>query len=284
VIPSFTGLSGDLPLAGYPGPLSLPAGPGFEQLQVAWDLIAQCADPITSTTAPTGSRGLTMTLPPRGGLSSGTMITQTDWPGQNSDVLSMLGTVQQLVPGFDWDIDCGLVGQTIVRTVSIKSRRGIDAGIVVIQPEEGGQGGQIQDFEANDDGSRLATQIVGVGAGSPAITTRSNNTTMVGGLPLMQRLYSDSSVTDLTVLQARSDAAAANARTSVVPPTLVVLADGYPQLGAYTVGDYITTAVGASTNFPYGYNQQWRITGIQINPPVSGQELVTLTVASIPGS
>lgn len=285
VIPSFTGLSGDLPLAGYPGPASLPVGAGTDQLQVAWDLIAQCADPITSTTAPTGSRGLRLTMPLRAASTSGVLITQTDWPGQNGDVLSMLATIQQLSPGFDWGIDVTLVGQTIVRTLTLSyPRRGIDAGTVVLQPEQGGIGGQIQDFEANDDGTRLATQVIAVGTGSPAVTTRSNNADLALVLPLMQTLYSDSSVTDPTVLQAQGDAKASYARTAVIPPTVAILADSYPQLGSYSEGDYMTVNVGVSSNFPYGYSQKWRITGIQINPPVAGPELVTLTVAAVPGS
>lgn len=282
VIPSFTSNSGDLPAGGYPGPLSLPVGPGTDQLQIAWDLIAQCADPITSTTAPSGSRGLTMVMPTRAGSLSGVLITQTDWPGQNSDVLSMLDTIQQTLPGFDWDIDCALVGQQIIRTLTLSyPMRGVDAGTVVLQPEQGGQGGQIQDFEANDDGSRLATQVIGVGSGAPAITTVSNNTGMVAGYPLMQQLFSDSSITDPVVLQARTDDAAALAQVAEVPPTLLILADGYPQLGAYSVGDYVTTQIGISANYPYGFSEKWRITGIQINPPVSGTELVTLFVAPI---
>jgi hypothetical protein len=282
VIPAFTGLSGDLPLSGYPGPESTPVGPGTDQLQVAWDLIAQCADPITSTLAPAGSRGLTMTMPLRSASTSGVLITQTDWPGQNNDVLSMLGTIQQLLPGFDWDIDCSLSGQRIARTLSLSyPMRGVDAGMVLLQPEQGGRGGQIQDFEANDDGSIIATQIIGVGAGSPPITTRSNNNSLVAGFPLTQQLYSDSSVTDAMVLQARSNAVASYATTSIVPPTLTILADGYPQLGTYSVGDYVTVNIGVSTNFPYGYNQKWRIVGVQLNPPVSGPELVTLFVAAV---
>jgi hypothetical protein len=285
VIPSFTGLTGDLPVAGYPGPESTPAGTGTDQMQIAWDLIAQCNDPITSTTAPTGSRGLTFTMPTRASSTSGVLITQTDWPGQNLDVLSMLGTIQQLLPGFDWDIDCGLVGQQIVRTLTLSyPYRGADAGTILIQPEQGGQGGQMQDFEANDDVTRLATQVIGSGAGSPAVTTRSTNTDLVANVPLRQHLYSDSSVTDQVVLQGRSDVAAAAARTVVVPPAVVILADSYPELGSYTVGDFVTTAVGVSANYPYGYNQKWRIIGIQLNPPVSGPELVTLTVAQIPTS
>lgn len=283
VIPSFTGLSGDLPLLGYPGPESTPVGAGTDQLQVAWDLATQCADPITQTTAPAGSRGLTMTVPLRSASTSGVLITQTDWPGQNTDVLTMLTSIQQLPGSFDWDIDCALVGNQIVRTLTLSyPRRGIDAGLVILQPEQGGIGGQIQDFEANQDGTLLATQVLGVGAGSPAITARAANATLVANYPLMQQTFSDSSITDATYLQNQTTAAAMNARSSQIPPTLVILADGYPQLGSYTVGDYITTQVGVSANYPYGMTQKWRITGIQINPPVAGQDLVTLTVGLIP--
>lgn len=285
VIPSFTGLSGDLPAGGYPGPTSPTPGPGTDQLLIAWDLAAQCADPITSTTAPPGSRGLAMAMPARGAHLSGVLLTETDWATQTNTVAAMTQTIQQLAPGFDWDIDVGLNGDgtQVMRTWSVSyPQRGLDAGVIVLQPEQGGQGGQITDFNASEDGSLLATQIIGMGAGQPAIVARSNNTGLVAAFPLMQKVVSESATTDPNMLQAQANAAALNAQTALVPPELTLLADGYPQLGSYSEGDYLTVQIGPSPNFPYGYQQKVRITGFVIAPPVAGDEFVVLTVANIP--
>lgn len=282
VIPSWTGLSGDLPAGGYPGPNSTPVAAGTDPLQIAYDLVAQAKDPITSTTAPAGSRGFAITLPARAGLNSGQLVTQTDWATQTQNVLAMMTTLQQAYD-FDWDVDVALVGLTIVRTLTLSyPERGIDAGITILMPEQGGQGGQITDYEANRDGSRRFTQIITTGSSANAgstLTTRSNNTSLVAGYPLKQTVYAQSSTTDPTQLQMQSDAKAAYATSSEIPPVIVILADTNPVLGSYTVGDTFTVDVGQSDNFPYGVSEKVRIIGIQITPPVAGDELVTLTVA-----
>lgn len=276
VYPSWTGLVGDLPAVGYPDP-------GEDQLKIAWDLFAQCADPITSTTAPAGSRGLAISLGSRSALSSGVLVVQTDWPDQFNDALSMLTTLQQLSPGFDYDIDVALVGTQIVRTLTLSYPfRGVDAGITLLQPEAGGEGGQISDYEANEDGALLASQVITTGAGTPALVARSNNAALVTGFPLMQKVVTQSATTDLPTLQSQSDAAAAYAQSADVPPVLTILADADPVLGSYSTGDFVTVNIGVSSNYPYGASETLRITNIAITPPTAGSETVTLSVAVIP--
>lgn len=285
VVPAWSNNVGDLPASGYPGPLSVPVGPGTDPLQIAWDLVAQCADPISGTLAPAGSRGMAITLPTRSALNSGQVITQTDWPTQTNDVLSMLTQIQQLSPGFDWYIDVAYNAtlNKLVRTLTLSyPMRGADSGITIIQPEQRGPGGQITDYEANTDGSRRSTQIITTGASANAgssLIARSNNTDLVAGYPLKQKVVPQSAVTDPTLLQSMSDAAAAYAESSSVPPTITILADTYPVLGSYTVGDYMTVNIGPSDNFPFGATQKIRVIGIQIAPPVAGAETVALTVA-----
>lgn len=281
VIPSWLGTP-DLPVGGYPGPLSVPVGPGTDMLQIAYDLVAQAKDPIPSTTAPTGSRGLAITLPSRAGLSSGQLITQTDWATQTNDVLSMVTQIQQLSPGFDWDVDVALVGGQIIRTLTLSyPMRGVNAGVTLLMPEKGGQGGQVTDYEANT-GDRRATQIITTGASAnagSALIARSNNTALVAGYPLKQKINSQAAVTDPTMLQSMSDAQADYASSSAIPPTITVLADQFPVLGSYTTGDFMTVNVGTSDNFPDGDSQLVRVIGIKIAPPAAGFETVDLTVA-----
>lgn len=283
VVPSWTGLSGDLPDGGYPGPDSVPSGPGTDPLKIAWDLVAQCKDPITGTDAPAGSRGLAINLPTRSALNSGQLISRTDWATQTNNVLSMLTTLQQMDPGFDWAVDVALVGQQIIRTLTLSyPMRGVDAGVTILQPEKGGQGGQISKYAANTDGTRRATQIIMTGSSANAGSTlivRSNNAALVGGYPLKQQVIAQSSETDPNVLQSLADAAAAYASSSEVPPTVTIRANANPVLGSYTEGDYMTVNIGQSDNFPYGVTQKIRIIGIKIAPPVAGDEFVELTVA-----
>lgn len=277
-IPIFTSNPADLPAGGYPGPTSTPVGPGTDQLQVAWDLVNQLVNPGTG--APAGSSGVAITLPTRAGLSSGVLLTLTDWPTQQNTALAMLTQIQQ---GnlFDWDVDVTLVGNTIVRSLTLSyPMRGQDNGVTFLQPEWGGQGGSISDYEANDDGSRIATQVIGVGAGSPPIIARSN-TGLAGALPINQKLVSFPSIADPTELQNQTDSAAAYATSTAVPPTVVVVADVAPEFGSYDIGDTVTVNVGPSPSFPYGVSTKLRITSLQITPPVAGRELVTLGVAVV---
>lgn len=283
VVPAFSSNISDLPASGYPGPASTPVGPGTDQLQVAWDLVNQAVNP--GTLAPAGSNGYAISLPTRSALSSGVLLTLTDWPSQQNTVLAMLTQIQQ-ANSFDWDIAVSLSpdSTTIIRTLILASPEiGSNNGISFLMPEWGGQGGNIVDFEANDDGTRLATQVLAVGGGSPAQVARATNTALVAGLPLIQKIVSLAAITDAGQLAAQATAAAAYAESTAIPPTVTVLADTNPQFGSYDCGDTVTVNVGPSPVFPYGLSQVERITSWQINPPVAGDEVVTLTVSIIAG-
>lgn len=272
VVPNFTGLAGDLPAAGWAA---------TEQLTIANALAAQCDDPITITTAPAGSRGMTFTIPSV--TPSGVVRDRLDWPAQSKTVWAMLNDLASVLNGFDWDIDVQLVGNQVVRTLSLSyPRRGIDSG-VVLQPAEGKPGGNVAHVAIGESGRRIATQVVGIGGGTGAgqTVTRSNNTALVAAYPLMQNVYTDTSVLVPATMQAKTDSLAANARSAQVPPKVVVLADKDPILGSYRAGDFVTLVLGKSTNYPDGYTVKVRILKITVAPPASGPETVALDLGLV---
>lgn len=273
VRPTFSVAAGDLPVFGWTA---------TEQLTIAQALARQVADPITSSTAPAGSRGIALTVPAV--TASGVAIDQTDWPSAGKFVGPMMGELSAAVNGFDWDVDVTYDGTSSLRSLTLSyPRRGIDSGIV-LQPAEGSPGGNATHVATQSTGKRLATQVIGVGAGSGAgqVLTVANNTSMVAAYPLMQSVYTDTTVFDPNVLQKQANAQAMNSRSPLLPPQVTLRADADPVLGSYRCGDYVTLVLGKTTNFPNGYQQKLRITSIQLNPPKAGAELVTLGVALIP--
>ena len=273
VYPTFSVTAGDLPADGWSA---------TEQLTIANAVAAQCADPITSSTAPAGSRGITLTIPSV--TASGQLRDRNDWPAQYKSALAMLNDLAGVLNGFDWDIDVQLVGNQVVRSLTLSyPRRGIDSG-VVIQPAEGKPGGNATHVAIGEDGTRIATQVIGVGGGSGGgqAIVRSPNPALVAAFPLLQKVYTDASVLDPVVLQATADSLAANTRSSQVPPKVTLLADKDPILGSYRCGDYVTLVLGQSTNYPDGYKVKVRILKYTINPPKAGPETVSLEVGLIP--
>ena len=62
------------------------------------------------------------------------------------------------------------------------------------------------------------------------------------------------------------------------PSGLRVLADAFPAVGDYSLGDRVTVALDESPNFPDGYIGTVRILGWTFAPPVAGAEMITLSV------
>lgn len=273
VPPAFSNIAGDLPLAGWSA---------TDPLVIAAALADQVAEPFTNSLFPPGSHGIALSVPGAG--SSGQVVDRTEWDGQYQTVAEMMAELaHDAAPlGFEWTITVAVVNNIVVRTFKVGyPKLGIDAG-VALQPAEGKPGGNATEVNCPDDGKRLATVVLGLGAGEGAgqTVTKSPNAALVDAYPARAIIHADSSIGDEAVLQSQTDALAAAALSSQVPPDVTVFADKEPVLGSYNPGDYFTLAMGQSTNFPNGNRLRVRLTGIKIKPPDAGPELVRLTVTS----
>lgn len=274
VPPNFSNAAGDLPLAGWTN---------VDQLTIAAALVQQCDDPITNTLAPAGSRGMNLTVPAV--TPSGQLVTKAEWASQYLYVQAMLAELAQAAApaGFELTITVQVVANVVQRTVKFGyPQLGIDSG-TALQPAEGKPGGNATEVNCPDDGTRLATQVIGLGKGQGVgkTVTYSANAGLVALYPYRAKVVSNLAVADPVALQALSDDAASKASSSAVPPSVSVFADRDPVLGSYSPGDTFTLAMGQSTNFPNGNRVKVRLTGIQIKPPAAGPELVPLTVTAL---
>lgn len=263
----------DLPAAGWVN---------VDQMTVAAALAQQCDDPISNTTAPAGSRGMNLTVPAP--VLSGQLVTKTSWAAQYLYVQQMLAELAQAAApaGFELAVTVQVVNNVVQRTVRFGyPLLGIDAG-VALQPAEGKPGGNATGVNCPDDGTRLATQVIGLGKGQGVgkTVTYSPNAALVALYPYRVKTVTNLDIADPVAMQALSDAAAATASSGAVPPSVSVFADRDPVLGSYSPGDYFTLAMGQSTNFPNGNRVRVRLTNINIKPPTAGPELVPLTVTA----
>ncbi|MDX3074628.1 hypothetical protein [Streptomyces sp. MI02-7b] len=192
--------------------------------------------------------------------------------------------------GFDWGIDVGWnpvannVAPTRYRRARLwfpqRGRSADESGLVFTK---GGPAGNILDFDWPEDGTSIATDETGLGAGegeAKLIASQQSADMLASGWPLLEDVQTYPDVVDLAQLQGLANAGL-NARSRAsVQPWFDVVADGDPAFGSYSVGDSALFVIDPEPRMPYGLEVELRITGID-NAARRGPETVRLTCAAV---
>lgn len=262
----------DMPFGGWSTPT--------EQLVIARYVALQAKDGSTPAFAPPGTRGIAITIPtpPASGVLRTRMADWTD--GKFYSAEKLLNDLASDGNGFDWDIDVAVSGQSLVRTFRWGyPALGRSLGQDVRYLGEGKAGGSIIDFAMTKSSDPLATQVIGIGSGTGALRQVSRSSTVLAPVrALHQRAVSYSGVNVLNTLQQQSDADAAASVSALLPPSVVIDADGDVPLGSFSPGDSLDVIVNACPAYPRGWSGTVRILDYGIKPPATGVETVPLTV------
>ena len=229
-----------------------------------------------------------------GGALSGVPRDRVYLLGEAS-VGQRLAELGQVLGGFDYQFTytwqtLGGVRYIARRFQTSYPRAGFDRPMLFEQASPGQRGGNMLAFSLDEDATGLADQVFTIGASD------ANEVRLLGvaqsvaltsqGYPFMQRARSWTDVSVAATINAKARDLLAGSASAVLPPTMVVLADGDPGLGEYQLGDRVRLQVGPSINFPVGYATRVRILGWTVSPPAQGPELVTLTITDaddVPG-
>lgn len=219
--------------------------------------------------------------------TSGRMRDRTYLASDNKPVGEALNELSAVIDGFDYAIDYywGDDGAPHRALTLSYPRRGRSGGIVLEYTDDGtGQyGGNIVDYSQPEDGTRVATDVIGYGTGEgeSKFTSIGENDDLRDAYPPLVLTPSYSDISIQTTLDDHVTTDAALARSPVVPPTVTLKADAEPVLGSYIVGDDAAIRIDPCPAFPSGVRADWRILSVKIQPPSEGQEYVQITTGEV---
>lgn len=198
--------------------------------------------------------------------------------------LSELGAV---IGGFDYTVEISWTvrnGARYIRRIFVTSypRAGQDRDMIFEMPGPDGSRGNMLAFQMDEDGAVLADEAFAIGGASvtnPRLIGTATQTTLAAqGFPMLQTVGSWTNVVTQATITDKALELVRNAASAVMPPVMLVYADGEPSIGDYSLGDRVNALLDPSPNFPTGYAGQVRILGWTISPPLAGPETVALTV------
>lgn len=249
---------------------------GVDQLTIARSL-------VVNAQSQWGSIAIVTPVPDPSGVAQSQEYIATDLT-LVGDALADLSSIEN---GFDWAIDCAYGSSGLpTRTLNLNyPRRGTNSGILLEFTDDGtGQfSGNIESYQLDEDGTNIATTVLGTGKGEgiTKLLTLANNLDLGVAYPALVKMKSYSQESDPVRLLARVRAEAAISRTAELPPKITIRADAVPVLGSYRTGDYAQIVISEGCpGFPRGVQATWRIVGIAFTPGVDN-ERVQLTVGPV---
>lgn len=220
-------------------------------------------------------------LPVVTGAPTGVSRQRTYIGGDLKPIMKLINEIaDEPTNGFEWANEVGIdLNDNPVRMLRMSfPRRGRSmetSGLVWEYP------GNVADYEWDEDGSRAATVVVGVGRGYADSTTYTSSVDwpalITEGWPNLVAVLN----TDLVLvssLQGRSDAELTRVRRPIVAPKLNVRATAWPALTDYTVGDRARLLITDPTRFEEPVDAVVRLTGRSVRVGRDGEESVSLTV------
>jgi hypothetical protein len=145
----------------------------------------------------------------------------------------------------------------------------------------GGTAGNVVEWDWPEDGTALATSVVGLGEGEGEARLAEQAQAvdlLAAGWPLLEVATEFSGVLDTTQLASLTAAELTARSTSQVQPSFTVEADADPAFGSYSVGDEALFVIEPCMRMPAGRESVLRITSIQ-NSAARGPERVRLECA-----
>jgi hypothetical protein len=141
-------------------------------------------------------------------------------------------------------------------------------------------GSNVELLSLTNDGSNMANRADAVGGGQGPDTPirTATDTALLSTVPLLEDVTSHTDVTEGATLQSYADARLDRGRRSIKIPTVRLAKNSIPGLGDYLIGDQVRVKGS------YGYlsvDDRFRITGITVSVPSTGDEAVELTLAPI---
>ena len=198
-----------------------------------------------------------------------------------------LRELSEVEDGFDYFITVDLpeTGRSrVTRTVHLRyPRAGVDQPFVL---DSAGTfpSGDILDGSVIEDATTLIARAYAIGStvnDQPLISQYDDwNTSPTGrGYPFFERTQSWSSVEEQPTLDAYARELYRASQSLDAPSNLTILADQYPVVGDYGLGDRVRMHIEPTINFPDGYDARVRILGWTFSPPAGGPETVQLSIA-----
>lgn len=186
--------------------------------------------------------------------------------------------------GFDWSFDpaynAGTPATYFNTYYPTKGTAAASNGLLFELP------GNVVSYTLPEDGSQIdvTSYMTGTGSGAAQIQTSVTSSTLLTyGYPLLESIYSDSSITDTTTLANAATARQAAMNNPVSLLTMTVRADQDPVLGAYGPGDEVRVRITdarwpAPASGGAGLEMTARITDLKVTPPDgTTPESVTIT-------
>ena len=248
----------------------------IDQLVIAKSLIQW------AQTEPYGNLGILYNT--QGQTTSGVLIDRIYYSYEYKSVFTAIQDLSRQDDGFDFYID-----------VSYDAITGLPKkAFNTYYPRSGGgttptwifPAGNVVEYEYPENGMIAANTIYASGAGSNEGKLEAfaqDVTKFAEGWALLDDVINYSDVTDQAVLNAL---AVGQVTAFAYPPTTIKLvAPPYedPEFGTYEVGDDARIMI-KDDRFPDGYDEDYRIVGISIQPGESGPERVTLTLTQGTGA
>jgi hypothetical protein len=203
-----------------------------------------------------------------------------------------LRELSEVVNGFDYwfTVDLNESGRSgVTRTVHLRyPRAGLDQPFILDSAGAGSPpAGNVLSGSVTEDASTLLVRAYAIGAtvDDQALISQYDeyNTAATGrGYPFLEATQSWTTVTQQSTLDGYAQELYRSRQSIDAPSDLTVLADAYPAVGDYGLGDRMTLRIDPTINFPDGYSSQIRVLGITFNPPAEGPEIVSLSIAPEP--
>lgn len=210
-------------------------------------------------------------------VTTGNIVPEVDYPDGSNYIGKMIDELAGGINGFDWWVDTqwdtASATPRVKRTIRFgypRRGRALQAYIDLPRFVPGQSGIK---FGLTEDGTRVATAVyvTGTGEGATQLVSRGLNSDLFQTYPIMDRIDSQSSEDQQTLLDAYSAADAAASRSPELPTNVQLRADGDLKLGSYEPGDSLLAKAEACANFPDGYQSTVRILGFTMTPPQDGQ-------------
>ncbi|WP_407553059.1 hypothetical protein QOM21_23840 [Streptomyces sp. Pv4-95] len=147
----------------------------------------------------------------------------------------------------------------------------------------GGPEPSIIDYDWPENGTDLATEVTGLGAGNGEAklsSTQQATALLAAGYPLLEAVTTYGDVLDQSRLDATVRADVAARSQADVQPEFEVMADADPSFGSYTVGDVALFVIEPDEQTPAGRRGELRILSIETTA-ASGSERITLKCGAV---
>lgn len=260
---------------------------GSDQLSIVQDLITW------ALAQPGGDIGVQV-----GTETSGVLLTRNPlaWGYERKVIAELIDELAGADNGFDFAIEPAYVDDEPVDTLRLyyprRGRRVVDSNIVFFKA--GSTGGNLIDFDLDEDGLDSATVVYGIGAGEgeSMIQTVATRTDLLdAGYPLTETVLAQKSITDSQALLELTIAEVDRVADTPMRWSIEVDPDDVSvPFGSWTVGDDARIVIDDDPRFPAGVNGEpgletdQRIIGhtVRVND-AGGPDEVSLDLGAVRG-